>query len=147
MWSAIQDRLHTRYILSKCGMDLSSIPYMVCNVGGETLDHILFFCELACSLWALVARWCNIMFPDCAFIKEWLSWVDDHRGVRRHRLKLIVITTIWMLWRFQNFVTFEGGKIKKSLLFDNVALFSFSWLKNRDSNSNVVWNSWLMCPI
>ncbi|CAI9291370.1 unnamed protein product [Lactuca saligna] len=87
---------------------------------------------------------CAVCNVDVASIKEWLSWVDDQRGRRRHRLEVIVITMLWMLWRFRNSITFDGDKIKKSLLFDNVVLLSFSWLKNRDSNSGVVWNSWLM---
>nr|KAJ0207903.1 hypothetical protein LSAT_V11C500236740 [Lactuca sativa] len=113
---------------SFCGV-LRQIDYLLDSL----FQNVGWICPLS---FVLCVIWCNISFPDFASIKEWLSWVDDQRGRRRHRLEVIVITTLWMLWRFRNSVTFDGDKIKKSSLFDNVVLLSFSWLKNRDSNSD-----------
>lgn len=79
-----------------------------------------------------------------ASFKEWLSWVDTQRGSRRVRLEVIMVTVVWMIWRYRNALLFDEARIRKNMLFDSIVLFSFNWLKNRDSNSDVVWNSWLL---
>ena len=120
-------------------MELDSIVCPVCDHGGETIDHLLFKCELAETLF----------FPNTASIKEWLTLVDTQRWskVRKNRMEVIIFATMWMIWRFRNTTVFEGDKIKKNSLFDSIVLYSFSWLKNRDSNSGVVWNQWLLSPL
>ena len=97
-----------------------------------------------------MARWCGgVTWPNSASIKEWLSWVDMQPigPFKRDRLAIITVAILWMIWRFRNSMVFDAGKIRKNSLFDSIVLSSFAWLKNRDSNSGVVWNSWLMCPL
>ena len=148
IWRALQNRLPTRFNLSKRGFPLESICCPVCNIGGEMLDHLFFKCVLAVDLWKVIARWCNVVFPTNSSIKEWLTWVDIQRWKKmvKKRMKIIILTTCWMIWRFRNATVFDEDKIKKSSIFDSIVLYSFSWLKNRDSKSDVIWNSWMCCP-
>ena len=144
-WRAMQNRLPTRFNLSKRGFPLESICCPVCKVGGETLEHILFECELAVDLWKAIARWCNVIFPASSSIKELLTWVDMQpwKSSGKKQMEIIILTTCWMIWRFRNVTVFDGGSIKKSSLFYSIVFYLFSWLNNRDSKSGVVWNSWM----
>ena len=149
LWRCVLDRLPTRFNLSKRGMELSDIGCPNCCSGGETLTHLIFMCGLAREVWAKVARWCGLVWSTSSSIKEWLTWVDTQHipAEKRVRVKIIIITTWWILWRYRNAVVFEGDKIRKSSIFDMIVSYSFRWLNNRDSNSCVVWNSWLIYPL
>ena len=128
---------------------LEAIGCPVCHNGGETLEHLFFKCQLVVDVWRAVARWCDVSFPSALSIKEWLTWIDTQRWKKdsKKRMEIVIITTCWMIWHFRNGVVFEGDKLKKNSLFDSIVLYSFSWLNHRDSKSDVIWNSWMLCPM
>lgn len=62
----------------------------------ETMDHILFKCEVTCSFWRLVTSWCNLRFRSQCTIQEFLSWVDNIRlsHVKNYHMEA-VLHTLW----------------------------------------------------
>ncbi|PWA34445.1 hypothetical protein CTI12_AA619030 [Artemisia annua] len=51
IWRVLRDRLPTRWNLSRKGIDLDTISCPICDSGVESIEHILWFCSLATSIW------------------------------------------------------------------------------------------------
>ncbi|GJU68843.1 RNA-directed DNA polymerase, eukaryota, reverse transcriptase zinc-binding domain protein [Tanacetum coccineum] len=105
----ILDRLPHRRNLSLQGLDIASIMCLLCNNHVESNAHVFFSCDIARDIWSLVRGWCDSKFPS-------LSSCDD-----------------WDVW---NNVTFHSQVMRKCDISDNIRLFSFSWLKTRESSKN-----------
>ncbi|GJR92339.1 RNA-directed DNA polymerase, eukaryota, reverse transcriptase zinc-binding domain protein [Tanacetum coccineum] len=101
-------RLPHRLNLSLRGLDIDSIMCPLCNNHVESNAHVFFSCDIARDVWSLVRGWCDSKFPS-------LSSCDD-----------------WDVW---NNVTFHSQVMRKCDIFDNIRLFSFSWLKSRGKMS------------
>ncbi|GJT70268.1 hypothetical protein Tco_1029554 [Tanacetum coccineum] len=138
--------LPNRLNLSIRGLEIPIITYPSCNAGVESNDHIFFGCDTATVLWRLIRVWVDVsmtMFSSCS---EWFQWVKDCRAskVSKDRVYVITATTLWMLWRYQNGVTFNSHPMRNCDIFDNIRLFS--WLKCRGRKVHS-WNSWLNHPL
>ncbi|GKA16602.1 RNA-directed DNA polymerase, eukaryota, reverse transcriptase zinc-binding domain protein [Tanacetum coccineum] len=77
LWRMILNKLPSRVNLDRRGIDVESLLCPICHEDVEAVNHILFTCELAKDLWALLARWWELDIPFCANISEWFSWLDS----------------------------------------------------------------------
>ena len=128
IWRLVLDRLTNRLNLSSRGLEIMSITCPSCNVGLESNDHIFFGCDTAINLWRLIRVWIDVNMPSFSSCYEWLQWIDDWRATKDSKDRVYVITaaSLWLLWRYRNSVTFNSQPMKKSDIFDNIRIFSFS---------------------
>ncbi|GJS95132.1 putative RNA-directed DNA polymerase, eukaryota, reverse transcriptase zinc-binding domain protein [Tanacetum coccineum] len=149
VWRVMLDRLPTRYNLSRRGLEIEAIFCPCCGSGMETISHVLFTCYLAKEVWSKIVQWCQVHMPEVRSFTDWASWCNQAPNVNnsRARLEVIGLTTCWMLWRYRNSVTFDSGRIFKRDLVDNVIMYSFFWLKHRNSKSKISWVDWLKHPL
>nr|GFB08120.1 hypothetical protein [Tanacetum cinerariifolium] len=133
IWRLHLDRLPHRLNLSKRGLEIDSILCPICNNNVESIDHVFFSCEVASSAWRLLRIWCNIFDLSIPSYTNWISWIDNMPGsnVKKDRLFVIVTSMFWILWKYQNNVTFNSHVMRKYDIFDSILLFSFNWLKYR----------------
>ncbi|GKA58048.1 RNA-directed DNA polymerase, eukaryota, reverse transcriptase zinc-binding domain protein [Tanacetum coccineum] len=82
--------------------EIPTITCPSCNAGVESNDHIFFGCDTA-------------------------TWVEDWRASKesKDRVYVITATTLWMLWRYRNGVTFNSHPMRKCDIFDNIRLDAF----------------------
>ncbi|XP_071712806.1 uncharacterized protein [Rutidosis leptorrhynchoides] len=147
LWRLRLDSLPLRWNLSARGIDANSIVCPICSNGREIRDHLFFDCSVSTALWAKVCIWLNCNMPSFQSWDYFISWIDGSRlsHINKDRIKAVVITLFWVLWRFRNGIVFNDTFCNRCNLFDFVMSLSFTWIKNRGHLvSN--WNSWLSMP-
>ena len=93
-------------------------------------------------------RLVRVKNPALSSCGDWDSWFNSWRASKdeRDRAYVIFASTCWVLWRFRNNVAFHYQVMRKCDIFDNIRLFSFSWLKSRGKMS-ISCTDWLKSPM
>nr|GEY02508.1 RNA-directed DNA polymerase, eukaryota [Tanacetum cinerariifolium] len=146
-WRISLDWLPSRFNLSFCGIDVSSILCLICSLAGKTSSHLLFSCNVARQLLFKVARWWELDIYDFHSYVDWLSWFNGLRLSKGYKrvLKGVFYVTWWVIWKFHNQVIFGSSHPRLDLLFDEIVLMSYTWCSTRCKN-NFGWISWMKCP-
>ncbi|GKA10781.1 RNA-directed DNA polymerase, eukaryota, reverse transcriptase zinc-binding domain protein [Tanacetum coccineum] len=87
-WNVQKDKLPTRFNLSRVGIDIQSIVCPICEVGVETVDHLLFSCPMAREVLVKLKRWWNISSPDFNSYDELFVWFSGLH-LRKERKKCV----------------------------------------------------------
>ncbi|XP_071710115.1 uncharacterized protein [Rutidosis leptorrhynchoides] len=105
-------------------------------------------CNMVMDLWHMVSDWLNRALPVFVSWTEVSSWIDALQvlGSHKDRIVAIVVTLLWVIWRFRNGIVFNEPFFTRNSLFDVIRSFSFRWLKAR-GHSVSLWNSWLSSPL
>ncbi|PWA61836.1 RNA-directed DNA polymerase, eukaryota [Artemisia annua] len=85
LWRALRDRLPTRWNLSNKGIDIESILCPVCTSSPETVEHTLWTCSLATSIWLKTFQWLDLDFPSSLTIAEVLEDLDNRRFSKENK--------------------------------------------------------------
>ncbi|GJS40237.1 RNA-directed DNA polymerase, eukaryota, reverse transcriptase zinc-binding domain protein [Tanacetum coccineum] len=148
IWRLILDRLPHKLNLSSYGIVIQAISCPSFNDNVESSNHIFFECNIAKDIWMLVRKWCDISFPPFTSNEHWKGWFTSWQVVKEKswRLSVIFSSSLWRLCRYRNSVTFRSHLTRKSDIFDNIRLSSYSWLHHRGHMiSN--WIGWLKSPM
>nr|GEV78602.1 RNA-directed DNA polymerase, eukaryota, reverse transcriptase zinc-binding domain protein [Tanacetum cinerariifolium] len=148
MWRFMLDRLPHRLNISSRGIDIPSIGCPLCSANVESSNHVFFDCDNAKAIWNLVRNLCDLAFPTCASFDQWMVWFDSWQASkeRKRRLYIIFAATLWWLWRFRNNIIFGNHPPKRSVIYDNIRCFTFSWLHHRGRLVGS-WSDWLKSPL
>ncbi|GJZ65651.1 RNA-directed DNA polymerase, eukaryota, reverse transcriptase zinc-binding domain protein [Tanacetum coccineum] len=57
LWKLLLNKLPSRVNLDRRGIDIPSILCPICQEDVETANHLFFTCEMASSLWSMLANW------------------------------------------------------------------------------------------
>ena len=148
MWRFNLDRLPHRLNLSTRGIDIYDISCPSCAGFVESKHHIFFECNIAKDIWRLVQVWCDTSIPLFSSIDDWRDWLSSWSASteKLHRLYIIFAASFWLIWRYRNCDMFNSQSMRKCDIFDNIRLFSFSWLKFR-GRKLCNWTDWLKSPL
>ncbi|GJW52228.1 RNA-directed DNA polymerase, eukaryota, reverse transcriptase zinc-binding domain protein [Tanacetum coccineum] len=149
IWRALRDRLPTRWNLSRKGIDLDSLSCPICDSSIETLNHTLWFCSLATSIWHKIFAWLDIDIPCPSHIQDIFSWIGNMRvsASIKSILEVICGVALWALWHFRNELIFGSSPPKRCLLFDSIVDSSYRWYSSRNKLSSISWNNWMQNPL
>ncbi|GKA94541.1 RNA-directed DNA polymerase, eukaryota, reverse transcriptase zinc-binding domain protein [Tanacetum coccineum] len=144
MWRLLLDRLPHRLNLSSRGIEITEISCPSCNGNVESNRHIFFECDIAKDIWRLIRTWCEASMPSFDSHVHRRDWMSSWHVLKekKHRMYVIIATSLWWIWRFRNNVIFNSHSMRKSDIFDNIRLYSFSWLKSR-GRMFYSWADWL----
>ena len=96
----------------------------MCKSCGESLDHLLLHCPIACELWSLVFYMFGIhwVMPHkvIELFESWQGKFGRHCNIDFWRL--VPHCLIWCIWRERNARSFEG--CERSML-ENKSFFFF----------------------
>lgn len=86
--------------------------------------------------------------PQFDSFVEWRDWLSSwHTSLtKKKRAFVITVSSLWVLWRYRNSVIFNSRSMRKEDIFDNIRLYSFSWLRYRGGKINS-WIDWLKSPM
>ncbi|GJX80264.1 hypothetical protein Tco_0328413 [Tanacetum coccineum] len=115
------------------GIDLDSLSCPIYDSSIETLNHTLWFCSLATSIWHKIFAWLDINIPCPSHIQDIFSWIGNIRVSASIKSILEVICGV-ALWHFRNELIFGSSPPKRCLLFDSIVDSSYRWGKQ---NPNV----------
>ncbi|GKA30743.1 RNA-directed DNA polymerase, eukaryota [Tanacetum coccineum] len=146
-WKVRLDCLPTRLNLSSRGLDIPSILCPSCGVIVETTSHVFFQCELAKDLFRMVCNWWNVAFREVYSFDDWVLWINSIRlsTKLKNLLQGVCYGIWWRIWVFRNKLIFGDSIPAKAVIFDDVVLSSFYWIRYRCKGS-FSWVEWLKNP-
>lgn len=100
---AVCDRLATRDRIAQWGINTTPLCalYNTCN---ETLEHLLFECEVSGSIWKKVLRWQTIHRGNMAWQRE-IQWAIRNckgRSCGAAVYKIVMAATVYYVWQERN---------------------------------------------
>ncbi|KAL4558286.1 hypothetical protein LXL04_036484 [Taraxacum kok-saghyz] len=92
----------------------STCRYIDGNILDVDTSHMFLGCPVAAQVWSRVAKSVDLLLPPIINVTELMSWVDTlpMSMWKRKVIEVIVITTIWMLWRYRNGVVPSEGEFE-----------------------------------
>ncbi|PWA77843.1 Endonuclease/exonuclease/phosphatase [Artemisia annua] len=145
-------RQKSRVKWASLGDENSSFFYNMINgrkarnfIPGIAVDGCLFSIEV----WNRVENWCRLPpsfffdVQDLILLAENSSFSKD----KRHILRGIVYTTLWVIWNERNARIFTNKKRIPLELVEIVKSTSFFWCRNRSRWNNIVWQDWCNYPL
>ncbi|GJV23602.1 RNA-directed DNA polymerase, eukaryota, reverse transcriptase zinc-binding domain protein [Tanacetum coccineum] len=88
LWKLLLNKLPSRVNLDRRGIDIPSILCPICQEDVETANHLFFTCEMASTLWSMLANWWEVDIPLCANMEDWTSWLDNSHLPKKVRVFL-----------------------------------------------------------
>ncbi|GKC37449.1 RNA-directed DNA polymerase, eukaryota [Tanacetum coccineum] len=149
VWRISLDRLPTRINLIKRGIDVPSLLCPSCGNQIEDVSHIFVTCEVTFCIWDRVFRWLDTSRPVFSNIEDIFTWIDSLtiRLNRRKVLDAILVTVLWVIWRYWNNKIFGLVKMNRSNIFDDVISIVFEWCSSRSKDFSKNWTLWLQNPM
>ncbi|GKC38107.1 RNA-directed DNA polymerase, eukaryota, reverse transcriptase zinc-binding domain protein, partial [Tanacetum coccineum] len=149
LWRLALNKLPTRVILERKGIDIDSTLCSICGEDVETVNHIFFSCETAKDLWALLARWWSLDIPICSNFLDWSTWLDSLHLSSKEKLFLEGVggALLWTIWNFRNRLIFSVPPPKKAVLWDIIVTQSFLWISSRNPKLKFSWVGWIQHPL
>ncbi|XP_058776772.1 uncharacterized protein LOC131651122 [Vicia villosa] len=105
LWLVCQGRVATKERLHKMGM----IQHMNCELCGfptENLEHCMFKCKYAISIWSIILQWVQIIVPSSIDL-NWIMKYTHSIGWKHGFFKAVVAETLYAIWTQRNKVTFD----------------------------------------
>ena len=146
-WKARRDFLPTRVNLARRGIELESYSCPLCSAAEEDINHILFGCDLAHSIFRRICRWWDLDWQVLVNFFNWDSWFSSIRLPMKVKLLLDGVCYIawWFIWGLRNRTIFDETSPRRLVLFDDIVSFSFNWCSSR-CNRAFSWDSWFKNP-
>lgn len=126
MWLAARNKVLTAEILQKRGWNGPSIC-VLCNSNTETLDHILFQCNYAKSLWRGLLHNSNttqrfLITVSGNLADRWRQIRSTVSGISKSYLDLCFAAAYWELWNERNRRIFNDrqgqcNNLRRSVLY------------------------------
>ena len=108
-WSAFLGKILTTDNLHKRRVLVLDWCYM-CKKCGESVDHLLLHCPIACEMWSLVFCLFGIhwVMPQKVFelFESWQGKFGRHRNIELWRI--VPYCLLWCIWCKRNARRFEG---------------------------------------
>jgi len=105
-WLLIKDRLSTRNILRRRGMDLDSYSCVFCSsLAEETLEHLFVNCPFSIMCWNII----NVSIPIQSSSPEIFSQIKDQLASPFAMDAIILLS--WSIWNLRNELIFSGTQI------------------------------------
>ncbi|GJY25614.1 RNA-directed DNA polymerase, eukaryota, reverse transcriptase zinc-binding domain protein, partial [Tanacetum coccineum] len=128
-WRIRMDRLPTLEKLDQKGIYLSSLLCPVCNTYIEDVNHVFVTCDLASQIWDRIFRWLDMAQSVFLSIADIMDWIISIRcSLKRKKvLEAIILTSMWVIWKYRNNTFFGLVKMKRSSIFDVIVSNAFEW--------------------
>nr|GFA74173.1 RNA-directed DNA polymerase, eukaryota [Tanacetum cinerariifolium] len=146
-WEVMSDSIPTRFNISRRGISIDSLSYVLCDNGVETSNHLFFSCCFVRQVFRLIMRWWDVPEAEFESYAGWLDWLVNLRFQLKKKMMFegVFYVTWWMLWTFRNKIIFEKKTPLKATFFDDVMCHSFFWCRSR-CKASFTWNDWLKNP-
>ena len=129
-WTATLGKILSIDNLRKRGLILVDWCCM-CKEGGESLDHLLLHCKVACELWDLVLGLFGVHWVMLRTVLDLFSNWQGLFGRRRNTVvwRVVPHCVFWCLWRESNACHFED--IEHTILDLKLQLYQllYEWIK------------------
>lgn len=85
----------------------------------------------------------------CSIVEEVFEWVDSTNLIvsKKSAFEVVFMVTIWVLWTYQNAVTFRANNFHKDMIFDRIIVSSFTSFGYRFHKLKVDWVNQMKYPV
>lgn len=148
-WRLFQNRIPLLNNLSVRGIHVSSSLCICCGSAVECLDHVFFLCEFASALWRKISVWSGLFSPPPCSSRELLESSRSFKGNLRltNLLLSIIYVTLWGIWKERNARLFRKERKSVVVIFDDLCLLLFNYVKDRSKLSRLDWPLWVISPV
>jgi hypothetical protein len=134
-WKVLLNRIPTKTNLALRNIlsPKESTLCVMCNMVEESSNHLFMHCNVASLVWSKLMWWLNEFFviPHNLFF-HWECWCgrETNKNVLKG-LRLIWLSTIWVLWKGRNDKNFKGSTFEVDDLVEEVKVLSWRWMLYR----------------
>ncbi|XP_076949835.1 uncharacterized protein LOC143622630 [Bidens hawaiensis] len=126
-WHAELERLPNFVSLAARNLAVSLIFCPFCGEAEETTEHLFVSCRLAQALWQVITQWCKL-FVFFAFMFR--DIVEMHKfpvfpKKKAKALHVVVLVTVWRLWKTRNALVHEGSPVQSDRLVDDIQVLGY----------------------
>ena len=109
------------------GIDLPSLLCPVCDTYIENVNHVFVRCELASQVWDRIFRWLDMVQPIFLSIADIIDRIVSMQCSLKCKkvLEAIILTSMWVIWKYRNNNLFGSVKMKRSSIFDVIVSKAF----------------------
>ncbi|XP_071729150.1 uncharacterized protein [Rutidosis leptorrhynchoides] len=147
IWRARLGRIPVRFELDKRGIDLNSVRCPICDGDIETVEHILFSCQVAKDIWAKVLKWWgynSVIFGfEDIFNGTFGGVAQDHK---KNQWQAVCWVVCYILWKNRNAKVFKNKLETGPSLFSEVQVLSYDWISRRCKGHIMDWLQWFSHP-
>ncbi|XP_071704195.1 uncharacterized protein [Rutidosis leptorrhynchoides] len=147
IWRARLGRIPVRFELDKRGIDLNSVRCSICDGDIETVEHILFSCQMATDIWAKVLKWWgynSALFGYEDIFNGTFGYVaHDHK---RNQWQAVSWVVCYIIWKNRNAKVFKNKLETVPSLFSEVQVLSYDWISRRCKGHIMDWLQWFSQP-
>ncbi|XP_071741069.1 uncharacterized protein [Rutidosis leptorrhynchoides] len=147
IWRARLGRIPVRFELDKRGIDLNSVRCPICDDDIETMEHILFSCQVAKDIWAKVLKWWGynsaIFGFEDIFNGTFGCVAQDHK---KNQWQAVSWVVCYILWKNRNAKVFKNKLETVPSLFSEVQVLSYDWISRRCKGHIMDWLQWFSHP-
>nr|GEU97702.1 RNA-directed DNA polymerase, eukaryota [Tanacetum cinerariifolium] len=132
-WRARLDHLPTRSNLVRRGVVLDSSLCLLCGLVPEDIHNVLFRCDTAKLVFRRICRWWDLDWHDLLSFSNWNAWFSAIRLPSKIKLilELVFYVAWWHRWVYRNQSIFAATPPRRSVIFDDIVLRSFTWCASR----------------
>ncbi|XP_071686502.1 uncharacterized protein [Rutidosis leptorrhynchoides] len=147
IWRARLGRIPVKFELDKRGIDLNSVRCPICDGDIETVEHILFSCQVAKDIWAKVLKWWGynsaIFGFEDIFNGTFGCVAQDHK---KNQWQAVCWVVCYILWKNRNAKVFKNKLETVPSLFSEVQVLSYDWISRRCKGHIMDWLQWFSHP-
>jgi hypothetical protein len=106
-WTAARSKILTIDNLRRRGMIVVNRCWL-CQLDGESVDHLLLHCGVACALWNFILSRFGLCWVMPGSVKELFAcWWSSGRSRSAVAWKMIPLCLMWCIWRERNARCFD----------------------------------------
>jgi hypothetical protein len=133
-WLALQNRCWTADRLARRGLPATAICTL-CNVAGETMDHLSLQCPFAAAVWTTICNHLQLgVMPPSPQSTLALWWPDAVRALSRRDSRTansLIMLTLRSLWLERNARVFDGTPSPAATVVRNLIEEWTLWVSSR----------------
>jgi hypothetical protein len=133
-WLALRNRCWTADRLARRGLPATAICTL-CNVAGETMDHLSLQCPFAAAVWTAVCHHLQLgVTPPSPLSTLALWWPDTVRALSRRDSRTansLIMLTLRSLWLERNARVFDGTPSPAAAVVRNLLEEWTLWVSSR----------------
>ncbi|XP_026434333.1 uncharacterized protein LOC113331906 [Papaver somniferum] len=140
-WRCIHDYHPTRIRLDRYNSSIGT-QYAICDHNEETMEHLLFHCRHARTVWRLVNVDIDEVQRRCDSVSVWVeSWFLNINNNDDDRWLATLMITAWILWKDRCNMVFQGVKLNPFNSMHRIQYHLHSHLLDKSMNTSIVNSS------
>ncbi|GAU26515.1 hypothetical protein TSUD_361480 [Trifolium subterraneum] len=149
-WKLLRNRIPTKANLALRGIQVvgGSLNCVHCVGSGEDASHLFMYCNFAAQVWNSIFRWIGVTIvipPNIFLLFDCMRGAAPNNKIAKG-FSLIWHTTLWVIWKSRNSISFGSGTIDLGQAVGEIKLLSWRWDLSRRKIPLCLFYEWCWDP-